>query len=171
MPMAFDLNTVSPEVKQRIPEVKETAQTQEVPLEAPQMEQRPSVEYAQAPTAQPVKIEIPSEQAPVIRLEKDELLSEVEGLLADEKIMKIYETLPEKLKPTFRSEGEELARDIRDAIRGHKLRPYKVLEGIRKWLGMIPKVEKFFLLQEAKIDLDKVLGLVEAFEKGEGNLM
>jgi hypothetical protein len=171
MPMGFDMNTVSPEVKAMVPEVKETAKTQEVPLEAVRKQRSPKVEYAPVAKGEEKYIEASKETVESVRAVKDELLAEVEGLLADEKIIQIYGTLPENFKPVFRSKGEELAREIRDAIRGHKLKPYKVLDGIRKWLGMIPKVEKFFLLQEAKIDLDKVLGLAEAFEKGEGNVI
>jgi len=45
--------------------------------------------------------------------------------------------------------------------RTRKLKEYKVLSGIQKWLSIVPNVEKYYLLQESKTILDKVIALFE----------
>ena len=166
--MAFDLNTVSPEVP-KTPEIAQTPEAQEVGLEVPQQEQAPTVEYAPAPQVQPQQIEVPHQVEQPVVSQKDQLLEQVESILADKTVMKIYAQLPEGKKHQFKEMGEKVAKEISDGIRTRKLKPYKVLSGITKWLSIIPNVEKYYLLQEAKIDVDQVLALSE--EQSSANAM
>lgn len=159
--MAFDLNTVSPELK-KSPEIAQVPEVQEAQIEAPQVEQALAVEYASAPQEQVQSIEVPHQtEQTAVATHKDELLEQVESILADKTIMKIYPQLPEGKKTQFKEAGEKLAREVRDGIRTMKLKPYRVLNGVTKWLSIIPNVDKYYLLQEAKIDVDQILNLAE----------
>ncbi len=159
--MAFDLNTVSPEMK-KSPEIPQTTENREAGLEVPQGEQaQVAVEYTPAVEVQPQPIEVPQNFEQPVSVQKDELLAQVEAILADKTIMKIYPQLPEDKKIKFKEAGEKLAREVRDGIRTKQLRPYRVLNGVTSWLSMIPNVDRYFLRQEAKLDVDQILSLAE----------
>ena len=57
----------------------------------------------------------------------------------------------------FREEGERVAREIEAIIHTGRAIAVKVLELIKRWLRLIPGVNKFFLEQEAKIKTDKII--------------
>lgn len=59
----------------------------------------------------------------------------------------------------FKRVGEDTAVKIAVMMDKGKLKISKVLELIRKWLKLIPGINKFFLEQEAKIKADKIMRL------------
>ncbi len=63
---------------------------------------------------------------------------------------------PEKRKQ-FRIVGEKTAAAINDLFNTGKLKLKKIIELIRKWLLIIPGVNRFFLEQEAKIKADEIM--------------
>ncbi len=93
--------------------------------------------------------------------EKDPILAEIENILA-ENMNEIYAQLPESKREAFKAEGERVATSIRIMIMSAKIKVHKVLKLITGWLRMIPGVNVYFLKQEAKIKLDKLLDYAEA---------
>lgn len=59
----------------------------------------------------------------------------------------------------FKRTGEETAVKIAVMMDKGKLKISKVIELIKKWLKLIPGINKFFLEQEAKIKADKIMRL------------
>lgn len=92
--------------------------------------------------------------------EKDPLLAQIEGILA-ENIGDIYAQLPEDKREAFRLKGEEIAGKIHVMIISAKIKVHQILQLISDWLHFIPGVNIYFLRQEAKIKLDKIMDYVE----------
>ena len=62
----------------------------------------------------------------------------------------------------FKKKGEEASIEISKMVRNLQLNVKRALQLIRDWLLTVPKVNKFFLEQEAKIKVDKINLLIEA---------
>ncbi len=89
----------------------------------------------------------------------DPLLQDIEKILAID-LDGTFKELPEEVKTRFLSEGQTLAHRI---LAGRaETKPSNVIEWIRKWLHQIPKVNKTFLAQDAKIKTDALLALFRA---------
>ncbi len=73
----------------------------------------------------------------------------------------IYIGLDPEKQREFRTKGEETAEKINSLLDSAKLKFKTVVELIRKWLLIIPGLNKFFLEKEAKIKADEILKLRE----------
>jgi hypothetical protein len=102
--------------------------------------------------------------------EKDPGLTQIENLLA-ENLGEIYAQLPEEKREAFKIKGEEVAKTIHEMVVTARVKVHKVLKLVSDWLGMIPGVNVYFLRQEAKIKLDKVMDYVEEQAKNSGNVL
>ncbi|MDD4901912.1 MAG: hypothetical protein PHE24_02140 [Patescibacteria group bacterium] len=71
----------------------------------------------------------------------------------------IYLGLPLEKQAEFRKEGEKTAKKIEKLLEKTKINIGKIVNLIRKWLSLIPGVNKFFLEQEAKIKADEIIKL------------
>ncbi|OGG87590.1 hypothetical protein A3B87_00530 [Candidatus Kuenenbacteria bacterium RIFCSPHIGHO2_02_FULL_39_13] len=87
---------------------------------------------------------------------KSKQLKEIE-LVLQEDLETIYFKMDEAQRRMFREEGERVAREIEAIIHTGRAIAVKVLEIIKRWLKLIPGVNKFFLEQEAKIKTDKII--------------
>lgn len=94
----------------------------------------------------------PSSEVPM----KDEISRGVEKILEAD-LGELYASLDPAAKEKFRERGETVAKEISTMVRTLKVRVSHVLRLIRDWLLMIPKVNKHFLEQEAKIKTDEIL--------------
>ena len=92
---------------------------------------------------------------------KDEVTVEVEKVL-EEGLGTFFATLPESAKPKFKQKGEEAATELSGMVRSLKIQVKRALVLIRDWLLTIPGVNKFFLEQEAKIKVDRLIEIAEA---------
>lgn len=63
---------------------------------------------------------------------------------------------PDKQK-VFKKEGEETVKKINTLLDATKINFNKIALLIRRWLRLIPGINRFFLDQEAKIKTDKIL--------------
>ncbi|MBI5404777.1 MAG: hypothetical protein HY976_00980 [Candidatus Kerfeldbacteria bacterium] len=88
----------------------------------------------------------------------DGVTKAVEDILSED-LGTIYAGLTPEQQAVFRREGERTAGVIREMLEKVKLKTSSLLDLIRKWLRLIPGVNKFFLEQEAKIKADKVMTL------------
>jgi len=64
-----------------------------------------------------------------------------------------------KQQKKFKTEGEETVKKINVLLRDAKVKIKKIVDLIRRWLRNIPKVNKHFLEQEAKIKADRIVNL------------
>lgn len=69
----------------------------------------------------------------------------------------VFLKMSPKEQQIFKSEGEKTAVKINQLLDKAKVGVAKIIILIRRWLGLIPRVNKFFLEQEAKIKADKIL--------------
>jgi hypothetical protein len=68
----------------------------------------------------------------------------------------IYLSLPPEKKVEFKKAGEETAIKINKLLEKTKINLGKIVNLIKKWLAIIPGINKFFLEQEAKIRADEI---------------
>lgn len=106
---------------------------------------------AESPSATPVQV-LPT--ARVI----DPVTKEVEDILSED-LGSFYAKLSPKEQKVFRQEGEKAATKIRAMLEQVKVRARSIIDIIRRWLRLIPGVNRFFLEQEAKIKADRVMAL------------
>jgi len=99
--------------------------------------------------------------APVI--EKTEDYKKIEEILS-EGIEDLYKELPENRKAEFRKVGEETTSKIEILLKKAKVQMAKIVSLIRKWLSMIPGVNKFYLEQETKLKADKLIAYKKSKE-------
>ncbi|PKM88868.1 hypothetical protein CVU83_01030 [Candidatus Falkowbacteria bacterium HGW-Falkowbacteria-2] len=80
----------------------------------------------------------------------------VDSILADGLDQVFLKMSPEDQR-RFKAEGEKTAAEINRLLDKAKVGVSKVMSLIKRWLGLIPGVNKYFLEQEAKIKADKIL--------------
>jgi hypothetical protein len=88
------------------------------------------------------------------RLQKRQ--KDIENILAED-MEDIFLSLPPEKQQEFKKEGEEVAKKINLLMEAAKISFKKIVNLIRKWLMLIPRVNKFFLEQEAKIKADEIV--------------
>ncbi len=103
---------------------------------------------------------ITSSSTPIVQIQEDKISKDIEMILSED-MEEIYKNLPKTMQEDFKKKGEQTALEIRNIINQTKIIVSKILNLIRDWLLMVPKVNKFFLEQECKIKTEKVLKLAE----------
>jgi len=73
----------------------------------------------------------------------------------------IYLSLSPEKQREFKMEGEKTTREINILLNKTKINIGKIIALIRRWLLVIPGINKFFLEQEAKIKADEIVKLKE----------
>lgn len=90
----------------------------------------------------------------------DPVYLEVEHVL-EEGLQSYYQTMNPKVQQLFKTRGEELANTLSDMVRSAHVQIAKVVDLIRRWLMLIPGVNRLFLEQEAKIRADRIAVLAD----------
>lgn len=114
--------------------------------------------------------EIPKPAPPLVSAKplsavKSKTYQEIENILA-ENLWNVYQNMDEVHKRIFKQQGEEVASKIEKLISEIKIKVKEIFRLIKEWLEIIPKVNKFFLEQEAKIKTDKIVAIARQ-KKGE----
>ncbi len=123
------------------------------------------VERPKAPAAALAPVSAPaSATAPG----KDPVLRQVEHVL-EEGLDESYRKMPPRLRQKFSKEGDRAAATIFEMVRKAKVKAGSVLAIITRWLRIIPGINAFFLIQEAKIKTDKIIAL--AREESKRNIL
>ena len=135
----------------------------------PSGQERGAMDVAEARAAEAPPISAPAPKPPAPAPAKDAYLMRVERVL-EENLRDVYFALEPGLRARFKAKGEETARTIRGMIESAKVKAGVVLKLITAWLRMIPKVNGYFLEQEAKIKTDKIMFLVEDRKKEKGEI-
>lgn len=112
-------------------------------------EAAPSISAAEA---------LPQAAPAVLPVHKSPLLLEIESIMEDN-LREIYQNMPDELKLKFNSEGEKTAGEINNLMQSLKATTKKLIDMLKKWLLIIPGINKFFLEQEAKIKADKIMAI------------
>ncbi|MFA5129513.1 MAG: hypothetical protein WC477_01180 [Patescibacteria group bacterium] len=103
---------------------------------------------------------------PLVTVQKDEIIIEVEKILEDG-VGAFYADLPPESQAAFKQRGEAVATEIAEMIRTFKVHVRRLVRLISDWLKTIPGVNRYFLEQEAKIKTDRIMELVEARKEEE----
>ncbi|MCK5510165.1 hypothetical protein KAI65_01290 [Candidatus Parcubacteria bacterium] len=69
----------------------------------------------------------------------------------------IYLAMPKENREKFKQEGEKTVVEINDLFERGKATMKKIVNLIKKWLGSIPGINRFFIEQEAKIKTDEII--------------
>lgn len=117
----------------------------------------PSAERPAAPVPAPAPVPARG-AAPTAVSAKDPVLKSVESVL-EEGLGDTYAKMAPGLRKKFKMEGERVAGRIAEMVRKAKFKAVEALKLVTGWLKMIPGVQKFFLIQEAKIKTDKLMRL------------
>jgi len=89
-----------------------------------------------------------------------ERLEQIEKILSDG-LLEIYAQLDSDQQKVFKERGEETAAKINLLFKKAKVKIGEIISLIRKWLMVIPGVNRFFVEQEAKIKADEIIRLTE----------
>lgn len=91
-----------------------------------------------------------------IQNHEKEQLKNIEKVL-EEDLEDIYIKMDSSYQRKFKEKGEETARKINNLLKKTKVKVKKIVFLIKKWLLIIPGINKFFVEQEAKIKADKII--------------
>jgi len=83
---------------------------------------------------------------------------QVESILAED-LAEIYLSLAPQKRQEFKIKGEQTANKISQLLTKAKINIGEIIKLIKKWLMLIPGVNKYFLEQEAKIKADEIVKL------------
>lgn len=65
--------------------------------------------------------------------------------------------MPQHKQKEFERVGKEISQKINDLLDKAKVKIKNIINLIKKWLLIIPNINKYFLEQEAKIKADEIL--------------
>lgn len=88
------------------------------------------------------------------------VLKKVEAILA-ENMESVFLSLDAVSQRNFKTRGEKTARKINQLLHGAKVRVGDIINLIISWLRLIPRVNRYYLEQEAKIKADAILRLYQ----------
>ena len=83
---------------------------------------------------------------------------EIDKILA-EGLNEVFLKMPPEQQKKFKTKGEETVARINQLLGKTKVKVKQIVDLIRRWLKLVPGVNKFFLEQEAKIKADKIMQL------------
>lgn len=77
--------------------------------------------------------------------------------ILEKDLEEIYSNMEPAKQQEFSRSGEQTARKIDALLAKGRVKVKKIIELIKKWLSLIPGINKFFLEQEAKIKADEII--------------
>ncbi len=105
-----------------------------------------------------------SKTTTIIPQKKSPLLEDIEDVLA-QGLIDTYKALSPEQKVQFKTEGEKAARKIELVLTKARVRVTEIIALIRRWLSLIPAVNRIFIEKESKTKADKILILKEDQEE------
>lgn len=120
----------------------------------PKSEVFPKKDLTKEPT--PVISTTPLPSTDTLSTDERARVQAIENILADGLDQVFLQMSPQE-QANFKAEGEKAATKISVLLGKAKVGVAKLVVLIRRWLALIPHVNKFFLEQEAKIKADKIL--------------
>ncbi|MFA5754241.1 MAG: hypothetical protein WC905_02735 [Patescibacteria group bacterium] len=86
----------------------------------------------------------------------------IDDILA-EGLNDVFLKMPPAAQAEFKKKGEETVVKINGLLSQARVKVNKIIDLIRRWLKLIPGVNRFFLEQEAKIKADKIFKIRDKF--------
>ncbi|MDP2656172.1 MAG: hypothetical protein Q8P11_01260 [bacterium] len=145
----FQIPEIMPTPELMIPK-QEKADEREIP-----QQEKQSVNQESPPTA---IVPVASQQTALVATTKSPLRHNIEKIL-EEDLRSLYLELEPDRQLTFRQQGELTASRIEYLLAHVKVKIDYLVSLIRRWLLLIPRVNQYFLEQEAKIKAEKILFL------------
>ncbi|MEK7166870.1 MAG: hypothetical protein AAB732_00420 [Patescibacteria group bacterium] len=108
--------------------------------------------------------QIPSAITPSKKIIKSETQQTIEKILLED-LEDIFLNLPLEKQKELEEKKEETSLKIEKIIAQVKVKLNKIFNLIKQWLKLIPGINKFFLEQETKIKMDKILELSKKIKK------
>lgn len=102
-----------------------------------------------------------TQAVPIVNRARDEKKirgKKIEKIL-EKNLEELYIHMPPDKKTKFKNLGEQTANQINNLLDKTKIKIKEVIDLIRKWLLIIPGINKFFLEQEVKIKADEIIKL------------
>ena len=151
--MPEPIRNVIPEVVRPTPEVgiRDVERSTELPLGT--VERQPDVK--------PVDIVLPSNPAPATLTAQppaDLMVKNIESTMA-EGLEDAYKEMDPALQQRFKQTGEDTANAISKLLQQSKLQVKKIVTLLLRWLRLIPRVNPYYLEQQAKIKADAIVAL------------
>ncbi len=84
------------------------------------------------------------------------VLAKVENILAKD-MDNVFLSMDAATQQKFKVKGEEVAKEIASLLKKAGVRAKDVINLIISWLRIIPKINRYYLEQEAKIKADEIL--------------
>ena len=94
----------------------------------------------------------------VVPVVRDDMTLQIETILSDGLEDAFLELTPVQ-QQEFKIKGEQAAFQIRQLLGATKVRVRKIFRVIVDWLKMLPGVNRYYLIQEAKIKTDQIMSL------------
>lgn len=138
------------------PETTPAAPESGAAFEVPRAPERPA---ETRPSAAPPAAAPTAPTRPAAAL-KDPTVAVVEDVL-EEGLGETYLAMRPALQKKFKERGERVAREIAGMIASLKVNAGKILKLVADWLKMIPGVNRYFLVQEAKLKTDRLVKIGE----------
>ncbi len=101
---------------------------------------------------------VSTSQSVVVKNKKNEREVKIEEVLSSG-LDDIFLSLTPQKQEEFKIEGEKAVSKINVLLDKAKVNVEKIIIIIKKWLSIIPKVNRYFLEQEAKIKADQIIKL------------
>lgn len=147
----LEQQNISPEVKEPIEQTAETS------LDSAKIEQIPKPKEEKSDEDQQTsQVVIPDDQVVAAPSSSEIVLKQVEDILSDG-MDKIFLTLDPSIQKAFKIKGEETSNKIAGLLSQTKIKVGEITKLILEWLRIIPRVNKHYLEQEAKIKTEKIL--------------
>ena len=144
--------------------VEQTAVDSELPREQEEQQEQSQTQATETEEIARKKIKRKKRKDIVIPTIRDPLTLEIEHLLEDG-LQDVYKELTPIQKQEFKIEGEKAAYKIRQLMTGAHVKVKKIFKVILEWLKILPGVNRFFLEQEAKIKVDKLMSMKDKYRK------
>jgi hypothetical protein len=116
-------------------------------------EKKPLEKIGEALSSKKKKVSDSKPHTPDVKRQK-----EVDKILSDG-LDEVFLNMSSKQQKEFSEEGERTVKKINKLLESTKVKVGKIINLIKNWLKMIPKVNSYFLEQEAKIKADKIIKL------------
>lgn len=100
--------------------------------------------------------------APTILSLEEQRSQEIDKVLS-EGLNDIFLAMSPDKQQEFKKEGEETVKKINVLLSRAQISLNKIISLIKNWLSLIPRINRFFIYQEAKIKSDRIIKLKNKF--------
>lgn len=164
---------MNPQEQKKLPELQSTPdQTVEVsPVSSPEQEYSPEMQVETMQDEQPASLDQKIEglvsnlknakqkkSKGVVPVVRDDMTLQIETIMSDGLDDAFAELTPVQ-QQEFKIKGEAAAQEIRQLLGAARVKVKKIFGILVDWLKMLPGINRYYLIQEAKIKTDQIMSL------------